>query len=85
MISGAGPSPRWVVPSPEQVVQGSLRGKRGKLGAVARRPKVQRGQIIKMSGLYREEPLGERQPSHWAGEFSVADWLCKPYPVTGRN
>ena len=25
----------------------------------------------KMSGLYREEPLGEGQPSPWAGKFRV--------------
>ena len=27
----------------------------------------------KMSGLYREEPLGEGQPSPWAGEVKVGD------------
>ena len=46
-------------------------GKRGEPDTVARRPKVQKGRVTKMSGLYREESLGEGQPSPWAGEFRV--------------
>lgn len=38
-----------------------------------------------MSELYTEEPLGEEQPSPWAGEFSVEDRVCQLYTVTGRN
>ena len=32
---------------------------------------------IKMSGLYREEPLGEGQPSPWAGKFRVRSRVCQ--------
>ena len=38
-----------------------------------------------MSGLYREEPLGEGQPSVWAGEFRVEGGVGQLYPVTGSN
>ena len=31
----------------------------------------------KMSGLYREEPLGEGQPRSWAGEFRVGGRVCQ--------
>ena len=31
----------------------------------------------KMSGLYREEPLGEGQPSPWAGKFRVGGRVCQ--------
>jgi hypothetical protein len=31
----------------------------------------------KISGLYREEPLGEGQPSPWAGKFRVEDRVCQ--------
>ena len=31
----------------------------------------------KMSGLYREEPLGEGQPSHLAGEFKTGGRVCQ--------
>ena len=47
------------------------RQERGKPGAATRRTKVRKGRVTKMSGLYREEPLGERQTSFWAGEFRV--------------
>jgi hypothetical protein len=30
----------------------------------------------KMSGLYREEPLGEGLPSLWAGKFSFGGRVC---------
>ena len=30
-----------------------------------------------MSGLYREEPLREGQPSPWAGKFKVGDRVCQ--------
>ena len=30
-----------------------------------------------MSGLYREEPLGEGQPSPWAGKFRVGGRVCQ--------
>jgi hypothetical protein len=33
-------------------------------------------QVTKMSGLYREEPLGEGQPSPYAGEFRIEGWVC---------
>lgn len=38
---------------------------RGELGAAARRPKIQKGHVAKMSGLNTEEPLGEGQPGPW--------------------
>ena len=41
--------------------------------------------VTKMSGLYREEPLGEGQPSPWAGKFRLEGSMCQPYPVTGRD
>lgn len=30
----------------------------------------------KMSGLYREKPLGEGQPSPWSGKFKVGGRVC---------
>lgn len=42
------------------------------------------GQRYTMSGVYREEHLGEGQPSPWAGEVRVEDIAYKPYLVTGR-
>lgn len=33
--------------------------------------KGERNNIVKMSGLYREECLGEKQPSSWDAEFRV--------------
>lgn len=30
----------------------------------------------KMSGFYREKPLGEGQPSPWAGKFRVGGRVC---------
>lgn len=30
-----------------------------------------------MSGWYREEPLGDGQPSSWAGKFRVGDRICQ--------
>lgn len=40
--------------------------KRGEASAAARRPKVQKGQMTKMAGLYRKEPLGEEWSRIWA-------------------
>jgi hypothetical protein len=31
----------------------------------------------KMFGLYREDPLGERQPSPWAGKFRAVGRVCQ--------
>lgn len=47
-------------------------------GVAARRPKVREGKgwAAKMSGLYREEPLGEGQPCPWTGEFRVEGGGC---------
>ena len=45
--------------------KGRKRG-RAEPGAAARKPKV-----IKMSGLYGEEPMGEGQLNPWAREFRV--------------
>lgn len=49
------------------------------------RCKVQRGQVTKVSGLCREEPLGEEQPSPWAEEFRVASKVFQTYSVTDRD
>jgi hypothetical protein len=38
----------------------------------------------KLSGLYREELLGEWQPSPLAGKFRAEGGLCKACPVTNR-
>lgn len=52
----------------------------GELSTAARSkaPKVQkRGQAAKMSGFYREEPLGEGQHSpRTTGKFRVAGRVC---------
>ena len=56
----------------------------GELSTAARSkaPKVQkRGQAAKMSGFYREEPLGEGQP----GESSVEGGVCQTHSVTARS
>lgn len=45
-------------------------GGRRRERASTEREGEERGET-KMSGLYREEPLGEGQPSPWAGEFRV--------------
>jgi hypothetical protein len=42
---------------------GEGRGEGGKPGIAARKPKEQRGQVTKMSGLYREELLGKSSPA----------------------
>lgn len=49
----------------------------------AKGPKRER--VTKMSGFYREEPLGEGRPSPWARKFRVEGEVCQPYPVTGRG
>jgi hypothetical protein len=56
---------------------------RGEPVAAPRRSKVKKGEVTKVYGLYREGPLGEEQPSNWAGEFRVKGGVCQPYPVTG--
>lgn len=35
------------------------------------------GGETKMSGFYREKPLGEGQPSPWAGKFRVGGRICQ--------
>lgn len=49
----------------------------------ARRPMVQKCNQI--SGLSREEPLGEGQLSAWVWEFRTDCGICQPHPVTGRE
>jgi hypothetical protein len=36
-----------------------------------------KGEGDTISGLYREEPLGERQPSLWAGMVRVGGRVCQ--------
>lgn len=38
--------------------------------------------LTKMSRLYREEPLGERQPSPQAGNFRVEGRVYQPHSVS---
>lgn len=52
-----------------------------KAGAAASRPKLEKGRVTKIPGLYRKEPLGEEQHSHGAGEFRV----CQQYPIIGQD
>lgn len=47
--------------------------------------RYKRGRATKVSGLYREEPLGEEQPSPWAGKLRAEGAVCQPHPVTGRD
>ena len=60
--------------------EGKRKGREESQGAT-RRPKVQQGWVTTTSGLYREEPLGQWQPSPWAWESGV----YQSYPVTGRD
>lgn len=64
--------------------KGRKRG-RGEPGAAARKPKVQKGWVIKMSGLYGEDSLGEGQLKPWARELRVEGRLRKPYPIAGKE
>ena len=38
---------------------------------------VRRGNKTKMSGLCREDPLGDRQPSPQAGKIGIGDRVCQ--------
>ena len=42
------------------------------------------GWVTIKSGLCREEPLREGQPSPWAGKFRAEVRVCQPYSITGR-
>ena len=57
---------------PKEGGQGTCHRERG-LEAKRERIHVQREEAreTQMSGLQREEPLGEGQPSSWAGKFRV--------------
>lgn len=61
------------------------RRERGGSGSSASRPKVQRGEVTKLSGLYRQEPLEEGQSSPGAGKIRKDGGVWEPHPVTGRN
>lgn len=54
------------------------RREREEPGAAARRPKVQKGKITKMSGLHREKPLGGRtaHPLGWRGYKPDPGLIC---------
>jgi hypothetical protein len=59
-----------------EVTMGSGWGEKERKGA----PKEREGRKKKrdlMSILYREEPLGEGQPSPWAGKFRVLGRVCQ--------
>lgn len=49
-------------------------GERGVLAQRGARPKREK---TKMPGLCKEEPLGERQASPWAGNFRVGSRVCQ--------
>ena len=53
--------------------------------AASRKLKVLKRMVTKMSGSYQEETLEKGQTSPLTGEFRVGSWVCKPYPVTGRD
>lgn len=38
---------------------------------------IEAGKRVKTSGLYREEPLGKRQPSSWPGKYRVVGRECQ--------
>jgi len=61
------------------------RGRERGTRCTAKKPKVQKVWVTKMSELYTEEPLEEGQPSPWAGEFSVESRVYQLYTVTGRD
>lgn len=42
---------------------------------LVRRPKESR-LVAAVTGLYREQQLGEEQPSSWAGEVRVVGGVC---------
>ena len=52
-------------------------GERTKERDSMQRESGEEGRETKMSGLYREEPLGEGQPSPWAGKFRVGGRVCQ--------
>lgn len=58
-------------------VGGEGRGERGLRQHSSLEAKVTKGWVIKMSGLYRAEPLGEGHPSPWAWDFRVKG-VCMP-------
>jgi hypothetical protein len=58
------------------VWRGEKRKREGKRGG--RKGERERERKKKKSGLYREEPLEERQPSPWAGKFKVECRQDKP-------
>jgi hypothetical protein len=45
-----------------------------------RRRKEEREEETKTFSLHREEPLGEGQPSPWAGQFRVGGRVCQIAP-----
>ena len=51
-------------------------GKRGRERACSQRDEKEKRET-KMSGLYREEPLGEGQPNLWAGKSRVGGRVCQ--------
>lgn len=53
--------------------------------AAAKRAKVQKDWVTKMARIYREEPLGDRQPRPWAVKLRIEGKLCQPFPVAARN
>lgn len=44
-----------------------------------------KGRVSEFSGLYREQPLEEGQPSPRAREFRIEDRVRPPDPVTTRD
>ena len=50
---------------------GQGKGKTIKCAYAEREEKEKRGRRLKLSGLYREEPLGEGEPSPWSGKLGT--------------
>ena len=72
-------------PDPQPCGEMGRGRERGEPSTAARRPKVQKRQLTKMSAFCREEHLWDGQPSPWAGEFRVEGRICQLYLVTGKN
>lgn len=63
---------------------GEGRGERGTRYSTQKAKGTKKGQVTKMPGLYKQEPVG-RTAQPLAGEFRVEGGVCQPYPVTGRD
>ena len=76
---------RYVYPEADTPGKEREREERG-TSCSSQRPKIQKACVTKRSGLYREVPLREGQPSPWPGvRGRVEGGICQPYFVTCRD